>query len=105
MLEIINQFQYKKIINNTFYLSTLSNKNGTPNVRIDSTIPKKSILFKINDNNIEIKAIVNTTDERGFLDSIINKLSINTIYIESDNNPEFWNKMIKRYNNIKWIKR
>jgi hypothetical protein len=92
-----------KIVDQTIYASTLLNKRNFPIVRIDSKKPIKAIMFKQNNGLIEIHSIVNNTQQRGFYKQIIPLFKNNIIKINSNQNPEFWNKIILSYPTIKFI--
>ena len=65
-------------------------------------------MLKINDDSIEIKSIVNNTNNRGvatqILQTILSHLdSGSTIIIDQDVSGGYWDKIIKRYPNYNWI--
>jgi hypothetical protein len=55
-------FPNVKIVNNILLASSILDKSGKPNVRIDSKIPLKALMLKFEKNSIEIKSIVNSSD-------------------------------------------
>jgi hypothetical protein len=90
------------------YASTLTDKSGNPITRIDSKKPVIGLMLKINDDSIEIKSIVNNTDNRGVATQIIQTIlshldSGSTIIIDQDVSGGYWNKIIKRYPDYNWI--
>ena len=64
-------FPNVKIVNNILLASSILDKSGKPNVRIDSKIPLKALMLKFEKNSIEIKSIVNSTGEKGLSQEVM----------------------------------
>ena len=65
-------------------------------------------MLKLNDDSIEIKSIVNNTDNRGvatqILQNILSQLEVgSTIIIDQDASGGYWDKIIKIYPDYNWI--
>lgn len=99
-----------KLKKNTIYCSNILDKGNSPVVRIDSKIPCKGLMMKVNNDSVEIKSIVNSTDERGLttkvIDSIINTIPRNfKVIIDQDVSGGFWDKLILKYPNMTFEKK
>jgi hypothetical protein len=101
-------FPHIKTTDKYLYASTLIDKSGNPITRIDSKKQVIGLMLKLSDDSIEIKSIVNNTDNRGvatqILQTILSHLdSGSTIIIDQDVSGGYWNKIIKRYPDYNWI--
>ena len=102
-------FKHIKSSRNTLSASSMIDKGGNPVVRIDSKVPVKGIMLKFGKEFIEIKSIINSTDEKGLSSEVIKVIlySIDkdyTIKIEQDVSGGFWDKIIKKYPEYNWVK-
>ena len=102
-------FPNVKIVNNILLASSILDKSGKPNVRIDSKIPLKALMLKFEKNSIEIKSIVNSTGEKGLSQEVMRIIlsSIDkdfTIIIDQDVSNGFWDKVIQKHSEYNWIK-
>lgn len=103
-------FDHVNIYNKTILVSSELDKSGKPKVRIDSKTPIKALMLKLEANSIEIKSIVNSTGERGLSQKVIEAIlsTINkdwTIFIDQDVSGGFWDKVIEKYPQWKFIKK
>jgi len=102
-------FPNVKIVNNILLASSILDKSGKPNVRIDSKIPLKALMLKFEKNSIEIKSIVNSTGEKGLSQEVMRIIlsSIDkdfTIIIDQDVSNGFWDKVIQKHPEYNWVK-
>jgi hypothetical protein len=98
-----------KIVNNVLLASSILDKSGKPNVRIDSKIPLKALMLKFEKNSIEIKSIVNSTAEKGLSQEVMRIIlsSIDKdwiIIIDKDVSNGFWDKVIQKHPEYNWVK-
>ena len=94
-------FPNVKIVNNILLASSILDKSGKPNVRIDSKIPLKALMLKFEKNSIEIKSIVNSTGEKGLSQEV---MRIILSSIDKDFSNGFWDKVIQKHPEYNWIK-
>lgn len=106
--EISNIFPYVKVVTNKIYASTLINKSGNPIVRIDSKNPIKALLLEVREDSVIIKSIVNSTTDRRLLQEIVKVFEMLPnnfkVIIDQDVSGGFWDKIIKNYPKLNWIK-
>jgi len=103
-------FTNVQITNNTILASSILDKSGKPNVRIDSKLPLKALMLKFGKDSIEIKSIVNSTGEKGLSQEVMRVIlsSIDkdfTIIIDQDVSGGFWDKVIKKHPEYNWVKK
>jgi hypothetical protein len=103
-------FNHVNIYNKTILASSELDKSGKPKVRIDSKTPIKALMLKLESDSIEIKSIVNSTEERGLSGKVIDVIlsTINkdwTIFINQDVSGGFWDRVIEKYPHWKFIKK
>lgn len=107
--ELSHIFKYVKISNKTITASSLLDRSGKPLVRIDSKQPITAIMLKLGDGSIEISSIVNSSGVRGLATKVVNVILslIDTdmsIIIDQDVSGGFWDSVINKYPEYKWIK-
>ena len=103
-------FPNVQIINNAILASSILDKSGKPNVRIDSKLPLKALMLKFGKDSIEIKSIVNSTGEKGLSQEVMRVIlsSIDkdsTIIIDQDVSGGFWDKVIQKHPEYNWVKK
>ena len=104
-----NLFEYVTVKGNTILCSNILDRGGNPYVRTDSKRYCKALMIKIDSKSIEIKSIVNTTGEKGFSTSVVDKIvqvlpDNFEIVISQDVSGGFWDKIISKYPNIRFEK-
>ena len=102
-------FDHVKVRGNTILCSNILDRGGNPYVRTDSKKACKALMIKIDSKSIEIKSIVNTTGEKGFATSVVDKIvqvlpDNFEIIISQDVSGGFWDKIISKYPNVKFEK-
>ena len=102
-------FEYVTIKGDTILCSNILDRGGNPYVRTDSKKACKALMIKIDSKSVEIKSIVNTTGERGFATSVIDKIiqvipDNFEVIISQDVSGGFWDKIISKYPNINFNK-
>jgi hypothetical protein len=103
-------FKNVKIDNNILLASSILDKSGKPNVRIDSKIPLKALMLKFGKKSIEIKSIVNSTGEKGLSQEVMRVILSYidkdfTIIIDQDVSNGFWDKVIQKHPEYNWVKK
>jgi hypothetical protein len=103
-------FPNVQITNNAILASSILDKSGKPNVRIDSKLPLKALMLKFGKDSIEIKSIVNSTGEKGLSQEVMRVIlgSIDkdfTIIIDQDVSGGFWDKVIQKHPEYNWVKK
>jgi hypothetical protein len=99
-------FEYVTVKGNNILCSNILDRGGNPYVRTDSKRYCKALMIKIDSKSIEIKSIVNTTGEKGFSTSVVDKIvqvlpDNFEIVISQDVSGGFWDKIISKYPNIR----
>jgi hypothetical protein len=105
---ISEYFPFIKVTNKFIWASTKKDNRNLPIVTIKSKDPLVALFLKFNDDSIEIKSIINSTEQRGIatdvLKSVLSQLSDGQkIIIDNDVSGGYWNKIIKKYPNFNWI--
>jgi aminoglycoside N3'-acetyltransferase len=108
--EIYNIFKYVKLKGNKLYASSVLDKGGNPITRIDSKKPLMAILIEFGDDYIVIKSLVNSIKEPNFTKRIMDVISnviddSYTIFVEQDVSMGFWDYIMVKYPQFKWIKK
>ena len=79
-----------------------------PIVSISSKLSILGLLLKFHEDSIEIKSIVNSTNQKGIATKIIDVILQNLedgckIIVDNDVSGGYWNHIIKKYPNFNWI--
>jgi hypothetical protein len=95
---------------NVLYASSILDKGGRPLVRIDSKQPLIALLIQFGGDHIVIKSLVNSVKEPNFSKKVMDGLSNAiepkyTIVVDQDVSQGFWDHMIEKYPQFKWIKK
>jgi hypothetical protein len=106
--DLESYFPHIKVTKNFLWASTQVDKRGAPIVSIISKTPIVGLLLKFNDNSIEIKSIINSTNEKGIATKIVQSILQNledddTIVVDNDVSGGYWSHIIKKYPNFNWI--
>jgi len=108
--EMSKIFPHVVMKGNVLYASSLLDKGGTPLVRIDSKQPLFALLIQFGGDHIVIKSLVNSAKEPGFSKRVMDGLSNTieskyTIVVDQDVSMGFWDHIIDKYPQFKWIKK
>ena len=108
--EMSKIFPHVKMKGSVLYASSILDKGGNPLVRIDSKQPLMALLIQFGDDHIIIKSIVNSVKEpnfsKRFMDGLSNVIEPNyTIFVDQDVSMGFWDHIIEKYPQFKWIKK
>lgn len=108
--EMSKIFTHVKMKGNVLYASSILDKGGNPLVRIDSKNPLSALLIQFGGDHIVIKSLVNSAKTPNFSKSIMYAISKTiepkyTIVVDQDVSQGFWNHMIEKYPQFKWIKK
>jgi len=108
--EMSKIFPHVSMKGNALYASSILDKRGTPLVRIDSKQPLFALLINFGDDYIVIKSFVNSAKESNFskrvMDGLSNVIEPNyTIVVDQDVSMGFWDHIIEKYPQFKWIKK
>ena len=108
--EMSKIFTHVKMKGNVLYASSILDKGGNPITRIDSKIPLIALLIQFGDDHIVIKSFVNSAKEPDFTKRFMDGLSIGldpkyTIVVDQDVSMGFWDHIIEKYPQFKWIKK
>ena len=108
--EMSKIFPHVVMKGNVLYASSILDKGGTPLVRIDSKQPLFALLIQFGGDHIVIKSLVNSAKEPGLskriLDSFVKVIEPRyTIVVDQDVSEGFWDHMIEKYPQFKWIKK
>ena len=108
--EMSKIFTHVKMKGNVLYASSILDKGGNPITRIDSKIPLIALLIQFGDDHIVIKSFVNSAKEPDFTKRFMDGLSIvldpkYTIVVDQDVSMGFWDHIIEKYPQFKWIKK
>ena len=103
-------FPHVKIIGNSIFASSLLDRSGKPLVRIDSKNPLIALMLKIGDGFVEIKSIVNSSGVPGLSSKVIGVIlkhidSGYAIHIDQDVSGGFWDRVIEKNPEYKWVKK
>lgn len=108
--EMSKIFPHVKMKGNVLYASSILDKGGNPITRIDSKIPLIALLIQFGDDYIVIKSFVNSAKEPDFTKRFMDGLSMvldpkYTIVVDQDVSMGFWDHIIEKYPQFKWIKK
>ena len=108
--EMSKIFPHVVMKGNVLYASSILDKGGTPLVRIDSKQPLFALLIQFGGDHIVIKSFVNSAKEPNFTKRFMDGLSKviepkYTIVVDQDVSEGFWDHIIKKYPQFKWIKK
>ena len=97
-----------KVTKNFLWASTELDSRGMPIVSISSKLSILGLLLKFHEDSIEIKSIVNSTNQKGIATKIIDVILQNLedgckIIVDNDVSGGYWNHIIKKYPNFNWI--
>ncbi len=103
-------FPYVVLSGNSILASSLLDRSGRPIVRIDSKQPLIALMLKFGDGFVEIKSIVNSSGVSGLsskaIDVILRHIDDrHTIFIDQDVSGGFWDRVITKYPQYRWIKK
>ena len=101
-------FTHCKIERNNLLCSDTLTKSNTPNVRIDSLKPTKSLKLKIEEDSITFISLNNSSGEAGLIKNVMNIISSviednSKIFIDSDVSGGFWDYIKSKYPQYNWI--
>jgi len=108
--EISKIFSHVKMKGNVLYASSILDKGGNPITRIDSRQPLIALMIQFGGDHIVIKSLVNSSGEPDFSKRVMDALSNTigpgyTIVVDQDVSQGFWDRMISKYPQFKWIKK
>jgi hypothetical protein len=108
--EMSKIFPHVVIKGNVLYASSILDKGGNPITRIDSKQPLIALLIQFGDDHIVIKSFVNSAKEPDFSKRVMDGLSKviepkYTIVVDQDVSMGFWDHIIEKYPQFKWIKK
>jgi hypothetical protein len=108
--EISKIFPHVVMKGNVLYASSILDKGGNPLVRIDSKQPLMALLIQFGGDHIVIKSLVNSIKEPNLSNRIMDAFSKimeprYTIVVDQDVSQGFWDHMIEKYPQFKWIKK
>lgn len=103
-------FPYVVLSGNSILASSLLDRSGRPIVRIDSKQPLIALMLKFGDGFVEIKSIVNSSGVSGLSSKVIDVIlrhidDRHTIFIDQDVSGGFWDRVITKYPQYRWIKK
>ena len=108
--EMSKIFPHVKMKGNVLYASSILDKGGNPITRIDSKQPLMALLIQFGGDHIVIKSLVNSVKEPDLSKKIMDVFSKiieprYTIVVDQDVSQGFWDHMIEKYPQFKWIKK
>lgn len=112
--DVVNQisdiFPHVKMKGNVLYASSILDKGGNPLARIDSKQPLFALLIQFGGDHIVIKSLVNSAKEPNFSKRVMDGLAKviqprYTIVVDQDVSEGFWDHIIEKYPQFKWIKK
>lgn len=112
--DVMNQmsdiFPHVKMKGNVLYASSILDKGGNPLTRIDSKQPLIALLIQFGGDHIVIKSLVNSAKEPDFSRRVMDGLAKvieprYTIVVDQDVSEGFWDHIIEKYPQFKWIKK
>lgn len=108
--EMSKIFPHVKMKGNVLYASSILDKGGNPITRIDSKQPLMALLIQFGGDHIVIKSLVNSVKEPDLSKKIMDAFSKiieprYTIVVDQDVSQGFWDHMIEKYPQFKWIKK
>lgn len=108
--EMSKIFPYVVMKGNVLYASSILDKGGNPITRIDSKQPLIALLIQFGGDHIVIKSFVNSAKEpnftKRFMDGLSNVIEPKyTIVVDQDVSEGFWDHIIEKYPQFKWIKK
>jgi hypothetical protein len=108
--EMSKIFPHVSMKGNFLYASSILDKRGNPLVRIDSKQPLFALLIQFGGDHIVVKSLVNSAKEPGLsrrvMDSFVKVIEPKyTIVVDQDVSQGFWDHIIEKYPQFKWIKK
>lgn len=108
--EMSKIFPHVVMKGNVLYASSILDKGGNPITRIDSKQPLIALLIQFGGDHIVIKSFVNSSKEpnftKRFMDGLSNVIEPKyTIVVDQDVSEGFWDHIIEKYPQFKWIKK
>jgi hypothetical protein len=110
VVEMSKIFPHVVMKGNVLYASSILDKGGNPITRIDSKQPLTALLIQFGGDHIVIKSLVNSVKEPNFSKRVMDGLSNviepkYTIVVDQDVSMGFWDHIIEKYPQFKWIKK
>ncbi len=103
-------FPHVKLSGNSILASSLLDRSGKPIVRIDSKQPLIALMLKFGDEFVEIKSIVNSSGVPGLSSKVIDVILRHiddryTIFIDQDVSGGFWDRIMEKHPEYRWVKK
>jgi hypothetical protein len=106
--ELSTYFPHIKVTKNFLWASTELDKLNRPQVSLISKDSILGLLLKFHEDAIEIKSIVNSTNQKGIATKVVEVILQNlkdgdTIIVDNDVSGGYWSHITKKYPNFNWI--
>jgi hypothetical protein len=106
--ELSAYFPHIKVTKNFLWASTELDKLNNPQVSLVSKNSILGLLLKFHEDAIEIKSIVNSTNQKGIATKVVEVILQNlkdgdTIIVDNDVSSGYWSHITKKYPNFNWI--
>jgi len=106
--ELSTYFPHIKVTKNFLWASTELDKLNRPQVSLISKDSILGLLLKFHEDAIEIKSIVNSTNQKGIDTKVVEVILQNlkdgdTIIVDNDVSGGYWSHITKKYPNFNWI--
>ena len=106
--ELSPYFPHIKVTKNFLWASTELDKLNNPQVSLVSKNFILGLLLKFHEDAIEIKSIVNSTNQKGIATKVVEVILQNlkdgdTIIVDNDVSGGYWSHITKKYPNFNWI--
>ena len=103
-------FPHIRLSGNSILASSLLDRSGKPIVRIDSKQPLIALMLKFGDGFVEIKSIVNSSGIPGLSSKVIDVILRHiddryTIFIDQDVSGGFWDRIMEKHPEYRWVKK
>ena len=103
-------FPHVRLSGNSILASSLLDRSGKPIVRIDSKQPLIALMLKLGDGFVEIKSIVNSSGIPGLSSKVIDVILKHiddryTIFIDQDVSGGFWDRVMEKHPEYRWVKK